>query len=229
MRPGAPVRQRRCSAAAVAQCAPSSQSARLQWASPSGRLRASVRTELRAADTPPQTPSDASSARLQQDARGKERACGTAEHFSGEHRPAFKWWVGARLVFWGGWGFGLTGWRLGPGLCWNTVCFCVSATTEVWWRINTQSLYTRVYFCTDGVLHLFKTARGFMAQSITLSNVKPIEVSCPGDCFQREKRASQFWGKYDRIFVVWVKMLTGTLFTHRLILHSLSLSLTFRD
>lgn len=91
-----------------------------------------------------------------------------------------------------GWGFGLTGWRLGPGLCWNTVCFCVSATTEVWWRINTQSLYTRVYFCTDGVHHLFKTARGFMAQSITLSNVKPIEVSCPGDCFQREKRASQF-------------------------------------
>lgn len=105
MRPGAPVGQRRCSAAAVAQCAPSSQSARLQWASPSGRLRASVRTELRAADTPPQTPSDASSARPQQDARGKERACGTAEHFSGEHRPAFKWWVRAseRGLFWGEW------------------------------------------------------------------------------------------------------------------------------
>lgn len=88
-----------CSAAAVAQCAPSSQSARLQWASPSVRLRASVSTDLRAADTPPQTLTDTSSARPQQDARGKERACGTAEHFSGEHRPAFKWWV--RAPEWG--------------------------------------------------------------------------------------------------------------------------------
>lgn len=84
-----------CSAAAVAQCAPSSQSARLQWASPSVRLRASVRTEHRAAHTPPPTLTDTSSARPQQDARGKERACGTAEHFSGEYRPAFKWWVRA--------------------------------------------------------------------------------------------------------------------------------------
>ncbi|KAK5857842.1 hypothetical protein PBY51_011059 [Eleginops maclovinus] len=29
--------------------------------------------------------------RPQQDARGKERAGGTAEHFPGEHRPAIKW------------------------------------------------------------------------------------------------------------------------------------------
>lgn len=43
----------------------------------------------------PRTLTDPSSARPQQDARGKERACGTAEHFSGEHRPAFKWWVRA--------------------------------------------------------------------------------------------------------------------------------------
>lgn len=68
--------------------------------------------------------------------------------------------VGARLVLGGG--FGLTGWRLGPGLCWNTVCFYVSVTTEVCWRINTQSLYTRVYLCTDGVHHLFQPARGFI-------------------------------------------------------------------
>lgn len=62
----------------------------------------------------------------------------------------------------GGSGFGLTGWRLGPGLCWNTVCFYVSVITEVCWRINTQSLYTRVYLYTDGVHHLFQTARGFI-------------------------------------------------------------------
>lgn len=83
-----------CSAA-EAQCAPSSQSARLQWASPSVRLRASVSTELRAPDTTSPTRTHCSSARPQQDARGKERACGTAEHFSGEHRPAFQRWVRA--------------------------------------------------------------------------------------------------------------------------------------
>lgn len=32
------------------------------------------------------------------DARGKERAGGTAKHFPGEHRPAFKWWE-TRLWF----------------------------------------------------------------------------------------------------------------------------------
>ena len=118
MRPGAPVRAAGCSSA-VAQCAPSSQSARLQWASPSVRLRASVSTDLRASDTPPQTRTDTSSARPQQDARGKERACGTAEHFSGEHRPAIKWWVcapersEARFGGFGGWTRTLR----------NTVCF----------------------------------------------------------------------------------------------------------
>ncbi|KAK5617535.1 hypothetical protein CRENBAI_004350 [Crenichthys baileyi] len=70
--------------ATPAQCAPSSPSARLRCASPSVRTKASVRTENLEADTPP------SIAAPQQDARRKERTCGTAEHFSGEHRPAFK-------------------------------------------------------------------------------------------------------------------------------------------
>lgn len=137
MRPGAPVRAAGCSSA-VAQCAPSSQSARLQWASPSVRLRASVSTDLRVSDTPPQTRTDTSSARPQQDARGKERACGTAEHFSGEHRPAIKWWVCApeRSEAWFG-GFGFTR-RLDP----DSEEYSVLLHQEVWWRwrMNPQNL-----------------------------------------------------------------------------------------
>lgn len=149
MRPGAPVWQRGCSSAAVAQCAPSSQSARLQWASPSVRLRASIRTDLRAARTPPQTLTDTSSARPQQDARGKERACGTAEHFSGEHRPAFKWWVRASE----------------RGLCLGLAppggsdpdsagiqCALISRRWRWRWRINPHSHTSqRLSWCCDGV------------------------------------------------------------------------------
>lgn len=155
-----PGRAARCSAVAVPQCAPSSQSARLQWASPSARLRANVSTDLRAADPPPQTPSDTSSACPQQDARGKERACGTAEHFSGEHRPAFKWWVRAseQGLFWGVWSHWLAArtWTL---LEYSVfLCQCNQ-------RINTHSHFIPMFcffFCTDGVYPLFKTARAFM-------------------------------------------------------------------
>lgn len=66
-----------------------------------------------------------------------------------------------RLVFlWEG-GFGLTGWRFGPGLCWNTVCFYVQPEEK-------QS--HDLFFCTDGVYLLFKTARAFVTQYVPVSN-----------------------------------------------------------
>lgn len=45
----------------------------------------------RAADTARPSRTDTGSARPQQDARGKEGAGGTAEHFPGEHRPPLEW------------------------------------------------------------------------------------------------------------------------------------------
>lgn len=74
----------------------------------------------------------------------------------------------------GGSGFGLTGWRLGPGLCWNTVCFYVSVITEVCWRINTQSLYT-VFI--SALMEFTTSFRLHEGSSVTLSHVKLIQVS----------------------------------------------------